>query len=56
MKRVFHKSNNFKDAEEWDILQHIRMTPEERQEVAADLKKRVYGKDVLDVRQVHKED
>jgi len=30
------------DAEEWDILQHIRMTPEERQRVAAELRKRVF--------------
>ncbi len=56
MKRVFHKSENFKDAEEWDVLQHIQMTPEERQEVAAELKKRVYGKEPLDVRQKYKKE
>ena len=54
MKRIFHKSKNFKDAERWDILQHVGMTAEERQKVAAELKKRVFGKDVPDVRQVHK--
>ena len=31
MERVFQKSRNFKEAEDWDILQHVRMTPEQRQ-------------------------
>ena len=54
MNRTFHKSKNFKEAEEWDILQHIRMTPEQRQNAAAKLQKKVYGINVPDVRQVHK--
>ena len=54
MKRIVKKSNNFKDAEEWDILQHIRMTPDKRQEVAAELRKRVYGKESPDVREAHR--
>ena len=53
MKKVIHKSKNFKEAEEWDILQHIRMTPEERQYVAAELRKRVYGEKSPDVREVY---
>ena len=43
MNRTFHKSKNFKEAEEWDILQHIRMTPEQRQSAATKLRKKVYG-------------
>jgi len=43
MKRVFQKSKSFKEAEEWDIHQHVKMTSEERQKVANELKKRVYG-------------
>jgi predicted Fe-S protein YdhL (DUF1289 family) len=54
MERIFHKSRNFKEAEEWDILQHISMTPEERQEVAAELRRRVYGRSVPDVRETHR--
>lgn len=50
MKRLVKKSLTFKEAEEWDILQHIRMTPEERQEAAATIRKRAYGKDVPDIR------
>ena len=53
MKRIGKKSKNFEEAEAWDILQHIRMTPEERQEVAAELRKRVYGKESPDVRETH---
>ena len=51
MGRVFQKCRNFKEAEEWDVLQHIGMTSEERQDVAAELRKRVYGEDVPDVRE-----
>ena len=54
MERTFHKSRSFKDAEEWDILQNVRMTPEERQAVASEIKKRVYGKEAPDVREVHR--
>lgn len=51
MERVIHKSKSFKQPEEWDILQPIGMTSEERQAVAAELRKRVYGKDAVDVRE-----
>ena len=54
MERVYHKSKSYEEAEEWDILQHIRMTPEERQRVALELRKRVYGENCLDVREVHR--
>jgi hypothetical protein len=50
MKRVFHKSKSFKEAEEWDVLQHTRMTPEQRLRAAAKLKKRVFGDDVQRIR------
>jgi len=50
MERVFQRSKNFKQAEEWDILQHIRMTPEQRQEASEQLRDRVYGKRAPDVR------
>jgi len=54
MKRVVNKSENFQEAEEWDIEQQIRMTTEERQEVATELRRRVYGSDVSDVREAYK--
>jgi len=55
MERIINKSKSFKDAEQWDILQHIRMRPEERQAAAARLRERVYGTDVPDVRETQKQ-
>jgi hypothetical protein len=52
MKRIVKKSNDFKDAEEWDILQHIKMSSEERQKAASELRMRVYGKNAPDVKKV----
>ncbi len=54
MERVIHKSKSFKQAEEWDISQHISMTPDEHQEVAAELRKRVYGRGAVDVREAER--
>ena len=54
MERVFQKSRNFKEAEDWDILQHVRMTSAQRQEAARQLRDRVYGKDAPDVREAQK--
>ena len=53
MERVFKESRNFRQAEEWDILQHISMTPEQRQEASEQLRNRVYGNDAPDVREAH---
>ena len=52
MKRIVKKSNDFNDAEEWDILQHIKMSPEERQKAALELRMRAYGKNAPDVKKV----
>ncbi len=51
MERVVHKAKNFKEAEEWDILQQINLTPEQRQEIARQLKQRFYGSNTVDVRE-----
>lgn len=50
MKRIVNKAKNFIEAEDWDIKQNIRISSKERQNIARRLKERVYGKDVLDVR------
>jgi hypothetical protein len=54
LKRILHKAKDFREAEEWDILQAVQMTPDERQEAAKELVKRVYGTDTPDVREGHK--
>jgi len=48
--RVVNKAHSFAEAQEWDIQQNVRMTPEERQRVARELKRRAYGKKCPDVR------
>lgn len=55
MERIFNKAKNHKEAEEWDIKQHLNMTPEERKKVAHELKKRFYGENPPDVRSVKNE-
>lgn len=53
MDRIVNKARNHKEAEMWDILQQINMTPQERLEAAELLRRRVYGDDVKDVREWH---
>ncbi len=55
IERIIHISKNFQDAEVWDILQHVQMSPEKRQQAAAELRKRAYGKDVPDVREFYQQ-
>jgi len=50
MKRLIHKAKNHREAQEWDIVQQIRMTTEERQRIANELKRRFYGSRNPDVR------
>jgi len=54
MKRIVHKSKNYKDADWWDIKQQKEMTPEERQAAAKELKRRVYGENPPDVREAER--
>ena len=42
MERIVHKSHDFKSAAEWDIEQHVRMSPQERMRAARALKDKVY--------------
>jgi len=50
MERILNKAKNNKEAEKWDILQQIKMSPEERMKVAKELKKKFYGNNPPDVR------
>jgi hypothetical protein len=54
MERIVHKTRDFKKATEWDVMQQLQMTIEERQEAAKVLQKRVYGENAPDVREVYK--
>jgi hypothetical protein len=50
IKRVVHKAPNHDSALKWDIEQQINMSPEERQKVAKELKKRFFGQKRIGVR------
>jgi hypothetical protein len=54
MNRTFNKASSHVEAELWDILQQIKMTPRQRQKIASELKKRFYGDKSLDVRDSRK--
>lgn len=54
MERVVHIAKGHKEADQWDIEQHIRMTPDERMRIARILRERVYGKNTKDVRECMK--
>lgn len=43
MKRIVNKAKGHKEAERWEIYQQINMTPEERKEIAWELKKDILG-------------
>ena len=53
MKRIVHKAKNFQEAELWNIRQYSLMSVEERQAVAKELKRKVYGSHCPDVREGH---
>lgn len=50
MKRIVHKSRDFREVELWDIKQQVSLSPEERQKAAKELKARVFGNQTKDVR------
>ncbi len=54
MDRIVNKAKNYEEALEWDILQQVNMTPQERMEIARILKEKVYGNNAKDVREWHR--
>lgn len=54
MKRIVNKAKDHKEAEKWEIYQQINMTPEERAEIAWELKKRFYGNRIESLRKNRK--
>lgn len=50
MKRILNKAKSNSEAEKWDIIQQLRMTPEQRIAVARELRDRFYGKNMPDVK------
>ena len=50
MERIIHKAKNYQEAQKWEILQQVNMNPEERQNIAKELKKRFYKDSARDMR------
>jgi len=48
--RVVNKARTFAEADDWDIVQHLAMTPDERRRVARELRRRFFGDRCADVR------
>ncbi len=51
MDRIVNKARTHKEAEDWDLLQQIEMTCDQRHEIAKALKERFFGIDNPDVRE-----
>ena len=51
MKPVCHKFSNHQEAEAQTVQDYKKMTAEERFQIVSILKKRVYGKNVPDVKE-----
>lgn len=51
MERVVKKFKNYQEAEAWEIEQALNMTPDERLSIARELQKRIFGKDIPDIRE-----
>ncbi len=54
MEPIVHKSQNFQEAEEYDIHQHIQMSPSQRQAAEKKLRERYFGENTPDVRASHR--
>ena len=50
IKAVVYVARDFGEAEEWDILQQVSMNPDERQQIAKELRDSYFGKNCPDVR------
>jgi hypothetical protein len=53
IERIVHISHSHREAHEWDVEQQIRMTSEQRQHIARELRRRVYGPNPPDVREAY---
>ena len=54
MERTANKARNWRQAADWDIRQNVELSPQERQRIARELKRRCYGLVSPDVRACHR--
>jgi hypothetical protein len=53
-ERIANKARSFTEADEWEIQQHLSMTPQERMRAAKLLKERMFPGKNPDVREWHR--
>jgi hypothetical protein len=54
MERIVHIARSHAEAALWAIEQELRLTPQERQAVSRELRRRVWGDHPPDVREAHR--
>jgi hypothetical protein len=54
IERIANKARSFTEADEWEIQQHLSMTPQERMRAAKLLKERMFPGKNPDVREWHR--
>ena len=54
MERVANKARSFAEADEWEIHQHLSMTPQERMRAAKLIKERLFPGKNPDIREWHR--
>jgi len=53
MERVVRKCSSFKESEQQDIEYYVKLSVDERQAIARELKRRAFGDNTPDIRQYH---
>lgn len=54
MEAVVNKAKTFAEADQWDVQQQVRITPNERMRIAKALKDRAFPKPHIDIREWHR--
>jgi len=53
MERIVRKFSSFKESEQQDIEYYVKLSVDERQAIARELKRRAFGYNTPDIRQYH---
>lgn len=53
IKRIVNIAKNFTEADKWDVLQQLKLSPYDRQKIAKKLKTRYYGKTTKDLKEFY---
>jgi hypothetical protein len=54
VERIVHKAASFAEANEWEIRQHLELTPQQRMRAAKAIKERMFPGRNVDIREWHR--